>query len=61
MVELRSYENENYVQLIYKNLDEAPYVIKIPGCGYACPLEKMYEIYDSIIPKLPFDAECQTD
>ncbi|XP_037041883.1 lysosomal acid phosphatase-like [Bradysia coprophila] len=61
IVELRSYKDENYVQIIYKNLNETPYVINIPGCGYACPLEKMYEIYATIIPKQPFDVECQID
>ncbi|KAG4079489.1 hypothetical protein HA402_005186 [Bradysia odoriphaga] len=61
IVELRSYKGENYVQIIYKNLNETPYVINIPGCGYACPLEKMYEIYDNILPKQPFDVECEID
>jgi len=61
IVELRSYKNEFYVQIFYKNSDKNPNAMYIPGCGIACPLRKMYEIYDKILPKHPFDIECQTD
>lgn len=58
-MELRKYQNEHYVQIFYKNSVRNPDAIMIPGCGTACPLSKMYEIYDNIIPKNDFDTECQ--
>lgn len=57
-VELRKLQNEYYVQIFYKNSARNPKPIMIPGCGTACPLSKMYEIYDDIIPKNDFDTEC---
>ncbi|XP_037048491.1 prostatic acid phosphatase-like [Bradysia coprophila] len=57
-LELRKIGNEHIVQIFYKNSDKNPGPIDIPGCGTACPLSKMYEIYDDIIPKNDFDTEC---
>lgn len=58
MLELRKVGNEHLVQIFYKNSDKNPEPIDIPGCGTACPLSKMYQIYDHIIPKNDFDDEC---
>lgn len=58
-MELREFDGEHYVQIFYKNSDKNPEAIAIPGCGTSCPLRKMYEIYDEIIPKNEFDVECQ--
>lgn len=30
----------------------------IPNCGISCPLEKLYQIYDAIIPG-QFEEECR--
>lgn len=31
----------------------------IPNCGKRCPLEKLYEIYEEIIPVDDFETECR--
>ncbi|KAJ6635763.1 Prostatic acid phosphatase [Pseudolycoriella hygida] len=59
LTELRFYKDEYYVQMIYKNLNAIPKVIDIPGCGEACPLWKIRKIFANILPKKPFDVECQ--
>lgn len=31
----------------------------MPNCGTKCPLDKMYEWYDDILPEQSFDEECK--
>ncbi|XP_037031472.1 prostatic acid phosphatase-like [Bradysia coprophila] len=59
ILEMRKRDDEYYVQIFYKTSDKTPEPIQIPGCGTQCPLSKMYEIYDHIIPKKQFDDECE--
>lgn len=59
ILELRSFDNEYYVQVFYKNSEKTPHPIKIPGCGTVCPLSKLYEICGNILPKNGYDIECQ--
>lgn len=33
----------------------------IPNCGRKCPLSKMYELYDDILPTDDFDTECHNN
>lgn len=47
------------MQIFYKNSNDSPDPIHIPGCGTSCPLSKMYELYDDILPKNDFATECQ--
>lgn len=61
MLELRqpaSGTGQPYVQIFYKNTTDEPFSLAIPGCGERCPLEKMFEIYDDILPK-DWESECQ--
>lgn len=55
---MRKHEDEYYVQIFYKNSIKNPEAIYIPECGTACPLAKMYDLYDDIIPKNDFQTEC---
>lgn len=61
MLELRQpadSEQQPYVEIFYKNTTAEPFQLAFPGCGVQCPLDKMFEIYDSIMPK-DWEAECQ--
>lgn len=49
------------MQIFYKNSKETPDPSYIPGCGTLCPLSKMYELLDDILPKDDFNTECQRD
>lgn len=60
-MELRRYKDEHYLQIFYKNSDRNPEAMELPECGKACPLSKMYEIYDDILPKNDFSTECGID
>lgn len=31
----------------------------IPDCGQKCPLTKMFDVYEDIIPTEDFDIECR--
>lgn len=33
--------------------------MNIPNCGTECPLQKMYEIYDHVLPKFDYKIECE--
>lgn len=56
------YENheENYVQIFLKNSTSTNVpALKIPNCGIRCPLNKLYEIFDDILPEQDFDDGCR--
>lgn len=57
MFELRVFKNEHYLTIVYKN-DTNPQIMSIPGCGVSCPLSKMFELYDDVLPS-DWDAECR--
>uniref|UniRef100_A0A182HT87 acid phosphatase n=1 Tax=Anopheles arabiensis TaxID=7173 RepID=A0A182HT87_ANOAR len=60
LLELRQPANggQAYVELFYKNTTGEPYRLVVPGCDARCPLERMFEIYDNILPQ-DWEAECQ--
>uniref|UniRef100_A0A182VX51 acid phosphatase n=1 Tax=Anopheles minimus TaxID=112268 RepID=A0A182VX51_9DIPT len=60
MLELRKPTNGGpaYVEIFYKNTTAEPFQLTVPGCSAQCPLDEMFEIYDSIMPK-DWEAECQ--
>ncbi|XP_035900613.1 prostatic acid phosphatase [Anopheles stephensi] len=61
MLELRQptdSEQQPYVEIFYKNTTAEPFQFAIPDCGVRCPLDKMFEIYDNIMPK-DWESECQ--
>lgn len=33
--------------------------MEIPNCGTKCPLYRMYELYDDVLPKQSYEKECQ--
>lgn len=58
MMELRTYKDEPYVELYYKNSTETPPPLYIPKCGYSCPLQDMYQLYADVLPTNNFQTEC---
>lgn len=57
LVELRQFENDHYVSVLYKNSSSEPVPLAIPGCGLACPLKRTFEIYENVLP-VDWDMEC---
>lgn len=52
-----------YVKIFYKNSTANEMNIpaqEIPDCGMECPLYRMYEVYDDVLPKKSFDEECMS-
>uniref|UniRef100_A0A182NA80 acid phosphatase n=1 Tax=Anopheles dirus TaxID=7168 RepID=A0A182NA80_9DIPT len=47
-----------YVEIFYKNTTGEPFQLAVPDCGVRCTLDRMLEIYDSIMPH-DWEAECQ--
>lgn len=58
MLELRLKNNIPYISIFYKNTTSEPTVMTIKNCGTMCPLDKMYEIYDDVLPK-DWESECR--
>lgn len=57
--ELHRNFDEPYVQIFYKNSTEVNIPpLEIPKCGVKCPLEKFYELYETILPKRSHTEEC---
>jgi lysosomal acid phosphatase len=50
MFELRKYSDGHRVQVFYKNTTAEPTPLDLPGCGTSCPLDKMFELYKSVLP-----------
>ncbi|XP_014256189.1 prostatic acid phosphatase-like [Cimex lectularius] len=59
MVELRKTANQSLVTIFYKNLtgDVEPYLLTVPGCDEACPLDKLTQLMQPLIP-VDWDTEC---
>lgn len=58
LLELRMKNEVPMVQIFYKNSTDDPRAMYIPNCGITCPLEKLYQIYNAIIPG-DFGDECR--
>lgn len=61
--ELHKFNGSFHVEIYYKRdrgEDEVPLKpLFIPNCGEKCPLEKLYEIYNDILPTQDFETECR--
>lgn len=58
LFELRIQNDKPFVQIFYRNTTETPVPLMIPGCGKSCALEKMFEIFQDVMPKFDFETEC---
>uniref|UniRef100_A0A182K0N3 acid phosphatase n=1 Tax=Anopheles christyi TaxID=43041 RepID=A0A182K0N3_9DIPT len=60
LVELRQPTDggQAYVEIFYKNTTAEPFQLAVPECGGRCTLDRMFEIYDSIMPQ-DWEAECK--
>lgn len=58
MLELRIKNSIPYVSIFYKNTTSEPSIMTIKNCGTKCPLDRMYEIYDDVLPK-DWESECR--
>ncbi|CAG9807128.1 unnamed protein product [Chironomus riparius] len=56
LIELIQLQDNYYVQVYYKNSTE-PILLDLPGCGTACPLNRMFEVYKDVLP-VNWDEEC---
>ncbi|XP_017874714.1 PREDICTED: prostatic acid phosphatase [Drosophila arizonae] len=52
LFELRVDDNDApFVSVFYKNTTAEPLPLDIPGCGVSCPLVKMFQLYDDVLPE----------
>lgn len=58
MLELRLLNDVPMVQVFYKNTTAEPRLMVIPKCGESCPLAKMFELYEKVLPG-QFEDECR--
>lgn len=60
MLELRIIKSVPHVALVYKRGvgDATGQQLEIPNCGLYCPLAKMFQLYENVLP-LNWDEECQ--
>lgn len=60
MMELRIIDNVPHVAVFYKKgpADKTGQQMEIPNCGKYCPLSKMFDLYESVLP-VDWDDECQ--
>ncbi|EDS44287.1 acid phosphatase-1 [Culex quinquefasciatus] len=59
MIELRtSPSGTPYVSVFYRDSQEEPEALYIPGCGTRCPLRRMVQFYEDIIPD-DWERECR--
>lgn len=48
------------MQIAYKKGSEDDgTLLNIPQCGNKCPLEKMYKLFEKILPHRSFEDECE--
>lgn len=59
-MELHLIDNEPRIKIFYKNTSTVAIPIEIPNCGFACPLDKMYQLYDPVLPS-NWNEECKLD
>ncbi|XP_023166403.2 prostatic acid phosphatase [Drosophila hydei] len=59
LLELRVDDKDTpFVSVFYKNTTAEPLPMNIPGCGISCPLAKMFELYEEVLPENWVD-ECK--
>lgn len=59
MFELRKIGLNYFVQIFYKNTtNENLEPLSFPGCGSLCPLKKVAELYENVLPG-DFETECR--
>lgn len=58
MMEMRELNGMYFISIYYKNETNEPYLLAIPNCGTFCPLHKMFEIYNDVLPSGNRNAEC---
>lgn len=60
MLELRIIDNTPHVALVYKRgpQDTTAEHMEIPECGKYCPLSKMFDLYENVMPR-DWDEECR--
>ncbi|XP_031632798.1 lysosomal acid phosphatase-like [Contarinia nasturtii] len=58
--QLYSSDEMPYVKIFYRKSGNVVNIkpLNIPNCGSKCPLEKLYELYQHILPTQQFDKEC---
>lgn len=62
MFEIVLYKGQSYVELFYKTSKDQNDLkpISIPNCGHSCPLERMYQLYEDVLPTKTFEEECSS-
>jgi lysosomal acid phosphatase len=58
MIELHLIDQRPYISVFYKNTSAEPEAMYIPNCGQRCPLDKMFELYEAVLP-VDWEQECQ--
>lgn len=64
LFELYQGTSDPYVQLFYKNTSDTslpiqPLSLDIPNCGVKCPLKKLYNLYEDVLPTESFEDACK--
>lgn len=61
LFELRSTPTGPRIEIFYKKSSETDVAtpLYIPHCGFSCPVDKFYELYNDIIPTDDFANTCQ--
>lgn len=57
LLEMRIDNKKPLISVFYKTTNEDPKPLEIPNCGIQCPLAKMYQLYNNVIPE-DWDSEC---
>ncbi|GAB0094173.1 prostatic acid phosphatase [Sergentomyia squamirostris] len=58
MMEMRLIDNQPYISVYYKNTTAEPEAMNIPNCGPSCPLDKMFTLYEDLLPT-DWESECK--
>lgn len=58
MIELHMIDDIPNVMIFYKNTTDEPKPMYIPKCGSQCPLDKMFILYNDVIPE-DWHKECK--
>lgn len=49
-----------YMRILFRNSSFGAIAtpLFIPGCGWQCPIERMYELYEKVLPSRTYAGEC---
>lgn len=62
IMELLEADTEMVVRFAYRNdTEHAPYVLTLPGCEELCPLHRFKDLTSSLLPTLPWEAQCSLE